>query len=667
MSAIVGLYNRTGQPVDPAHLAGMTDILAHRGPDGVGEWTSGPVGLGHRMLWTTPESLHETLPFADDAAGLTITADARVDNRDELLPLLNLMDRPAEMVSDSQVILAAYQKWGEDCPNHLLGDFAFAIWDEAAQKLFCACDHFGVKPLYYYQSDTCFAFASEIKALLVLPGVVARWNEVKIADYLQCITSDIKNTFFEGIFQMEAARSFTVTRTELQERHYWKLDASRELRLESPEDYAQAFREVWTEAVRCRLRSAYPVGSTLSGGIDSSAIACTARDLAAKYRLPTLHTFTAVFPSLPKQDFTATDKMAYVKTEADERHYVKAVLEAGGVEPHFFVADAQSPMTDLNCMFRHLEQPPHPNSAIFWGLCKSVQEQNVRVLLEGTDGDTVISYGYLYFKELAQAGRWLRLGRELSALGRHYSYRRSPSKEFWTYFKRYGLKPRVPLLVRKVRDRFRPRPQKAASPAPDSGVEDFIRGELSQRVALERRVQDFQGSRMGAYETEREFHKARLENPNLQFAANFFTKTGAAHQCEMRYPFLDKRVVEFCLSLPADQKLSDGWPRFIIREAMRGILPELVRQRLSKGDLSACYERGMLLHEQERLDRLFQDVPKQIDAYVSLPVMREEYTHYRETRLAQVEALSDRNNIVYKIWRVACLNSWLDNSGFPIA
>jgi len=148
MSAIIGIYNRTGQPVDPEALQGMTDILTHRGPDGQGVWASGPAGLGHRMLWTTPESLHETLPFADDAAGLTITADARIDNREELLPLLGLTDGPPEQVSDSRVILAAYAKWGEHCPEHLLGDFAFVIWDAAAQTLFCACDHFGVKPLY---------------------------------------------------------------------------------------------------------------------------------------------------------------------------------------------------------------------------------------------------------------------------------------------------------------------------------------------------------------------------------------------------------------------------------------------------------------------------------------------------------------------------------------
>src|SRR4028118_649697 len=164
MSAIAGIYYLDGRPVDCADLGRMVDTLAHRGPDGADVWCEESVGLGHRMLWTTPESLLEKLPLVDQTGNLVITADARIDNRDELIEVLGLTDHPAEKITDSQLILAAYERWGDRCPEYLLGDFAFAIWDRRQQQLFCARDHMGVKPFYYYHSDRLLVFASEIRS-----------------------------------------------------------------------------------------------------------------------------------------------------------------------------------------------------------------------------------------------------------------------------------------------------------------------------------------------------------------------------------------------------------------------------------------------------------------------------------------------------------------------
>src|SRR4028118_115937 len=183
MSAIVGLYNLDGRSIERSAVEQMVAALAHRGPDGAGVWSEGAVGLGHCMLWTTPESLHEKLPLVDKSRDLTITADARIDNREELMEQLGITAEAHGEVSDSQLVLAAYGKWGEDCPQHLLGDFAFVIWDGAKQQLFCARDHFGVKPFYYhYAADKRFAFATEIKALLGLPEVPRQLNEVRVAE-----------------------------------------------------------------------------------------------------------------------------------------------------------------------------------------------------------------------------------------------------------------------------------------------------------------------------------------------------------------------------------------------------------------------------------------------------------------------------------------------------
>ncbi len=171
MSGIAGIYYLDEKPVEWETLSRMVDRLVHRGPDGADVWCSESIGLGHRMLSTTPESLLEKLPLVSRSGDLAITADARIDNRDELIGLLRLKDYPAEKITDSQLILTAYEKWGESCSQYLLGDFAFAIWDRRKQTLFCGRDHFGVKPFYYYYcSGQIFVFASEIKALFCLNG-----------------------------------------------------------------------------------------------------------------------------------------------------------------------------------------------------------------------------------------------------------------------------------------------------------------------------------------------------------------------------------------------------------------------------------------------------------------------------------------------------------------
>ena len=180
MSAITGIFYRNGRDVNLDQINKMNDSLSYRGNDGSGVCLDGSVALGHQMLHTTKESILEKLPFKDENSGIIITADARIDNRDELASTLKLENN--SKVPDSLFILKAYQKWGEQCPEKLLGDFAFVIWDN--QKIFCARDHIGVKPFYYYLSNNAFFFASEIKALLTNPEIKYQINKTKDSIFL---------------------------------------------------------------------------------------------------------------------------------------------------------------------------------------------------------------------------------------------------------------------------------------------------------------------------------------------------------------------------------------------------------------------------------------------------------------------------------------------------
>jgi asparagine synthase (glutamine-hydrolysing) len=209
MSGIVALYHRRGQPV-AAELEPMLAALAHRGPDGVHTWRDGAVGLGHLLLRTTPDAPGAIQPLV--AGELAITADARLDNRAELIQALRMDERPAHELADAALLLAAYAKWGERCVDHLLGDFAFAVWDGRTRELFCVRDHLGVRPFYYHATPARFACASEIKALLSLPDVTRTVDDGRVAEFLALLESEGKDaTCFQEIRRLPPGHWLRVT------------------------------------------------------------------------------------------------------------------------------------------------------------------------------------------------------------------------------------------------------------------------------------------------------------------------------------------------------------------------------------------------------------------------------------------------------------------------
>ena len=178
MSGIAGIFNLDGRPVDRELLGRMTDVIAYRGPDRGGIWSDGPVGLGHRMLCTTPESLRETQPLRDERADLCLVLDGRVDNRDELRGALLARGARPRDDTDAELVLRAYEVWGEECPKHIIGDFAFAVWDGRRRQLFCARDAIGVRPFFYHLNGQTFMFGTEVRQFFEDPTVRRRPNEI---------------------------------------------------------------------------------------------------------------------------------------------------------------------------------------------------------------------------------------------------------------------------------------------------------------------------------------------------------------------------------------------------------------------------------------------------------------------------------------------------------
>ena len=596
MSGIVGIYFLDGRPVNRAELQGMVDILAHRGPDGAGMWHKGPVGLGHRMLHTTPESLHETLPWANRTDDLVITADARIDNREELMAVLGYSGVEANEIADSQLILAAYEKWGEDCPGKLLGDFAFAIWDRRKQLLFCARDHIGVKPFYYYHSPgQGFIFASEIKAILTQPEVPRQLNENRVADFLALELEDKSTTFYYDIYRLPPGHILTVGQGGIKLKSYWSLDPCRELRLSSDDEYAAAFGDIFTEAVRCRLRSAFPVGSHLSGGLDSSSIVCVARQLLSSSGAQPLHTFSLIFEDFP---------------QCDERPFINAVLAPGGVEPHLLPADGFNPLGEIEKMLWHIDEPLWaPDLSMDWEINRAANRQGVRVLFSGSNGDAIVSYGFEYLIEL------LRRGRLLALLQEAVSVARRTNLGLWEILKTHVLLPLTPEPLRQVLRRVKHGP-------------GIIHPDLARRTGLHKRSQALKLTPPRLALPSRIPHWRILMSGFESLGLELYNMAAAAFAVEMRFPYYDRRLMEFCLALPPEQKLNQGWNRIIVRRGLAHCLPEKVRWREWKTLLMPSVVHRLLALGGEKITEVIIHNPKVIEDYVDMRVLRQAYQHY---------------------------------------
>jgi asparagine synthase (glutamine-hydrolysing) len=588
------------------------------------------------MLWTTPESVQERLPRVHHARNLVLTADARIDNRDDLIDVLGLDDRRPAEIGDGELILAAYEKWGERCPEHLLGDFSFALWDAGRKELFCARDPMGVKSLYYLRSSRLFVFASEIKGLFCLPEVPRRLNETRVADHLTGIFEDKAITFYQDIARLPPAHSMTVDAERTRLRPYWTLDHVHEVRLGSDEAYSEAFRDIFVEAVRCRLRSISPVGSALSGGLDSSSIVCAARKVFAADGQRRLHTFSAIFPTV-----------APVDARIDERPYIEAVLEAGGLEPHTIRADLLNPLVDYDKILWHADEVvPAPNLYLDWEIMGVARQHEIRVLLSGFDGDSAVSHGYEALSEFIRQGRWGALMAESrSLLGRNKSPM-SPWKFIWAY----GLRPLAPEPLVESWRLLRKRPR---VPLP---IDTLIDPDFARRIGLAERAQALRKNGHGLIPSAKEMHWAALTSGLLSYALELLDKVAAARSLEVRFPFFDRRLLEFCVALPPAQKLRQGWTRAILRNAMAGILPQKVQWRVGKSNLGANFKLKLLEHERETLEAAVLDKSRTLAGYVDIPALHAMYRRYEAQPVQQ-----ERDALA--LYFAVTLAMWLRTSG----
>ena len=582
MSGLAGLVHLDGAPVEPGLIEQMTGAMAHRGPDGTKHWVKGSVALGQCMLHTTPESVHEALPLLHTESGCVVLADARLDNRDDLIRALGLPADEKERIGDGRLILEAYLAWGERCAARFLGDFAFALWDPRLRKLFCGRDHLGMRPLYYHHSPNRFlAFASEPKAILRFRQVPYRINEGRIADFLVNPLEGIDkiSTFFEEVFRLPPAHTLIVTPQGMQRRRYWTLEPGPELRLASDEAYAEAFLDVFSEAVRCRLRGAGPVGSMLSGGMDSGSVVAVARGILAEEGRGPLPTFSGVGP----------DPHTCVETRS-----IQAAMTMEGLAPHRVNYEhLDDVMPELETLTWGIDEPFDNHMTLIRAIYVMARQEGVKVLLDGAAGDVVLSEGN-YLAHLLRAGHWVTASRE-AALQNLFWGGNYPA---WKELYRSARTAFIPDPIRRLRRRLQSGGTKRQFL--NSIRDSLINPDFARRVRLNERLQAMRGTGASQLPKGYGWESARaVEHPFLTVGRERYGRVASAVGVEPRDPYLDLRLIDFCIRLPGRQKLCGGWPKIILRRAVKGRLPDAVRWRRGKEHLGWSFTQALLARTKE--------------------------------------------------------------------
>lgn len=563
MSGILGYWRRCGRPADNSTLERMAAALRHRGGDASGAWLSGPVGMACELFRVAPESLAEVQP-AVHPAGPVLVFDGRLDCREELhraiLPGDLRLDAP-----DSSLLLAAYVALGEEVFPRLVGDFGLALYDPRREKLILARDPLGVRPLYYTSVGEAFLFASEIKAFLEYPGFRAQPSDLDLADLLLA-NSPLQNrlaTCFEGVEAVAPAQLVVVSRKGIAPRTYWDFDGRRPVRFSTFDEYAEAFREHFTRAVRRRLRSAWPVAVEVSGGLDSSSLLCVAERLRrqAPDVLPAIHPFTYQGPIN-----TSADEIAYV--EVIERDYgirVDRVPACGGL-----FGGSREGIVEFRRFLRHVECPlADENLTALRRILQAIAASGARTVLTGHWADQFL-YPQDYWVDLLRRFRWGQLAR----------HRREYASWFtdvpaWVFRRRFRLDlikystPEFLLpVLRELRARFGG--LTCDKPVFTDGLRRHAR---RSRFRPRQPRRAFAGVHAAAiYEMAR----ARLYVHSMEWD----NKAAAMHGLEYAFPFLDRDLIQFLMSVPGDVVCQDGVPKAILRRAMAGILPaEILRRR----------------------------------------------------------------------------------------
>ena len=559
LSGISGVVHLDDSPIDAQVLARMTDAVAHRGPDGFGTWISRSVGLGHRMLRTTPESLEEKQPLCDESGRVCLVLDGRVDNSEELGRALEAKGVTLRDRTDAELVLRSYLHWGDDAPIRILGDFAFAIWDGRHNALFCARDVFGIRPFNYYCSGKFVLIGSELHQLFCDSRTKRVVNEGMVAEYLSGQITHCEETLWKGILRLPAAHSMWVSTDGIEKRRYWDFNLSKELHYGSDEEYVCQFLSLFRQAVGCRLRSVGPTASYLSGGLDSSSVSVIADEhLRERSCTEATDTFSLIFPG----------------ATCDESEYIQEIARHAGLRSHLF--EANQPSIDFyhHQSRQYQDFPGWPNGqAMSVSLQEAIKQAGIRIVLTGSGGNECMEgAGGRRITELAREGKLVELVRAAKA---EAAIARS---SLWSVLINHGLRENIPPSLKRI---LRPIRRQHF---------DWLPSEFVTQTGLLSRVQPSPAP-PGASPVQQAIRDYFYSGWSAHFHESW-DRDAARFSREERHPFFDRRLVEFSFALPEALRSHRGLVKVLVRKALSSHLPRSVIERTVQTDFTPVFTRA---------------------------------------------------------------------------
>ncbi|WAC05107.1 MAG: asparagine synthase (glutamine-hydrolyzing) [Methanoregula sp.] len=597
MCGIAGQYCYNRAPPDPRLLAAMSERIAHRGPDGEGTWIKGSVGLAHRRLAIIDLSEDARQPMANEDGSLRLVFNGEIYNFVELREELVRCGHVFRSKGDSEVIVHAYEEWGVECLARFNGMWAFALWDERKQELFCSRDRFGIKPFYYTEAGGSFLFASEIKALLAHPGVGKEPDDEMLRTYLAWgVLDHTGRTMVAGVSQLRPAHAMVVTATGHKEPfRYWDVTVSPAISSGTADGpAADRLLELLRDATRVHLRSDVAVGTCLSGGIDSSALTMLingiVRDEAPGSVGARQKTFSAVF----------ADK------RFDESRYIDEVVAVSGVDAYRTEPSAEQVWDDLQKVL-YMQDEPFGSLSIYAQYCvMRLASERVKVVLDGQGADELLA-GYLAYEWSYIFGLftsfhwWTAFCEKIGALRHHRGF-------FVDAFRQ--------LLVR-------------------SGRRKLLKGEAPQVLRYSGKL-------------DRVLYR-ELTSTNLPALLHYEDRNSMAFSIESRVPYLDVRLGEYIASLPLNRKVRNGVTKYLLRRAIKGLVPEPVRCRMDKMGFVTPEEVWMKEELRPFVLKIFTDKKFHKRPYWDAEAVIRNYLAF----------LDGKSRYSPEIFRIACAELWL--------
>ncbi|OFX21200.1 MAG: hypothetical protein A2041_04885 [Bacteroidetes bacterium GWA2_31_9b] len=522
-------------------------------------------GFGHISFYPDQSNLF------DSNNQYIILSDLRLDNRLQLIEELKISDKS---ISDDEILIKAFEKWGHDCPNHFLGDFAFAIWNSSTQQVFCSRDYFGVKPFYYYFDGKVFIFSSEVNAIRTQIDLNFTIDQQYIADTISIVKSDKDRTTFTEIKKLPPANYLVLNKDQIEINEYWKLIPQKIIEL-NDELIIEQFKDLIKKAVQCRVSEKEDIGTELSGGIDSSATTAIASQFTQ------IKTFSHVLPD---------QVLGKIYPYKDEREFIHLLTNFCTIkENHIITSEAKGFIDAINENIDYSGLINQQNFSIFSDhLYQKASEENVHILLSGFGGDEVISSkAESYRKELALSGQWEQLKNDLQG-------QKQNQIKVLINLTKYFLKIKFTGLF-KLLYQFKSRKTWWHNKFENLAIKDSF----SKKMNIEERY--FSQFKKNSSLSFQEKSIERITHPHVSQRLEYCSTAARKYGIDYRYPFLDKRLIEFYLSIPINLKAKNGIGRYAIRKAIEEIVPEKICWRNDKSGATIPTVYMRLFNDREKI------------------------------------------------------------------